>query len=153
MTYTEVRSRTVHAAPESVFTPIRRIGGEAGWYYANWLWRIRGALDRMVGGVGMRGRCDPERLAVGDVLDCWRVEAFEPDRRLRLSLELRQPGRGWLEFVVVPNGAGTKLLLTASYEPGGWPGRLYWRCTSLAHDLLFGGMLREICARSVRSQP
>ena len=98
--------RRIHVAVDAdrAFVPIGRIGGERGWYFATWLWRIRGAVDLLMGGVGMRrGRRDPEAPAVGDALDFWRVEAYEPGRRLRLAAEMRVPGRAWLEFEVVPS--------------------------------------------------
>ena len=144
------RSLTVPAGPDQTFEPIRRIGGSAGWYYADWLWKLRGAMDRLVGGSGMsRGRRSPDQVKVGDIIDCWRVDAFEPNRRLRLALELRQPGRGWLEFDVVGNGAGSTIHLTASYNPQGLLGRLYWAFVSPLHHLIFSGMLRGIAARAV----
>src|SRR5581483_4475353 len=97
----DARSVRVSFPPAAAFAPIRRIGGATGWYFADWLWSLRGWLDLLVGGAGMRrGRPDPERLRVGDTLDCWRVEAFEPDRRLLLTAEMRLPGRAWLEFEV-----------------------------------------------------
>ncbi len=78
-----------------------RIGGQTGWYFTNWLWGLRGLMDLAIGGIGMRrGRPHPERLRVGDTLDCWRVEAVEPGRRLRLAAEMKLPGRAWLEFEV-----------------------------------------------------
>jgi Protein of unknown function (DUF2867) len=90
------RTQRVSALPAAAFAPIRRIGGANGWYFANVLWRMRGFLDLLVGGVGMRrGRRSAETLAVGDTLDFWRVYAFEPDRRLSLVAEMRIPGRAW----------------------------------------------------------
>ncbi|MFM7207314.1 MAG: DUF2867 domain-containing protein, partial [Planctomycetaceae bacterium] len=97
------RHAVVAVAPERAFAAIERIGGANGWYACNWLWTLRGWIDRMLGGPGMsRGRRDPARLSSGDALDCWRVEACEPRRRLRLAAEMKMPGRGWLEFDVVP---------------------------------------------------
>ncbi len=98
-----IDSRTAHVPvpPAVAFRPIRRIGGEVGWYYGNWLWQLRGLLDLLLGGVGLRrGRPHPDQLKVGDTLDCWRVEAIETDRLLRLQAEMKLPGRAWLEFVV-----------------------------------------------------
>ncbi len=144
-------SRTVHVAvpPANAFAPIQRIGGAAGWYACNWLWHIRGALDRMIGGDGFRrGRRDPERLSVGDAVDCWRVEAYEPGRRLRLALEWRIPGKGWLEFEVQPNRSGSIIRQTASYDPSGLAGRLYWYLSYPFHQLIFRKMLGEIAARA-----
>ena len=132
------------------FAPIAEIGGERGWYYATWLWRIRGAIDLMMGGVGMRrGRRDPNALAVGDALDFWRVEAFEPGRRVRLAAEMKVPGRAWLEFEVVPAGGGSVVHQTAVFEPVGLPGLLYWYVLLPVHALIFGGMLRAIARRAL----
>ena len=132
--------------PAAAFAPIRRIGGDNGWYYGNWIWRLRGLADRLLGGVGMhRGRRDPERLAVGDILDCWRVEAYEPDVRLRLAAEMKVPGRAWLQFDVTPREDGTcTVRQTAVFDPSGLWGRFYW------HVLLFKGLLRSIAGRAMR---
>jgi len=133
--------------PEQAFAPIRRIGGARGWYHANWLWRLRGALDLLVGGVGMRrGRRDPERLAVGDALDFWRVERFEPDRRLRLCAEMKLPGRAWLEFEVLEVEGGSRLRQTAEFDPRGLLGLLYWYALLPLHAYVFQGMLDAIAA-------
>ncbi|HEY7786072.1 MAG TPA: DUF2867 domain-containing protein, partial [Pyrinomonadaceae bacterium] len=95
------REVTVQAPPVVAFRPIQLIGGEAGWYGFNWLWQLRGLLDLFVGGIGVRrGRSDPHKVRVGDAIDFWRVEAFEPNHRLRLNAEMRLPGRAWLEFEV-----------------------------------------------------
>jgi len=146
-----VDSRTVHvtANPDSAFAPIRRLGGEGGWYYANWLWRIRGFLDLLVGGVGMRrGRRDPEDVQVGDALDFWRVEAYEPDRRLRLAAEMKLPGRAWLEYEVRPIPDGTEIRQTAVFDPVGLAGLLYWYGIFPLHKLVFQGTLREIARKA-----
>jgi hypothetical protein len=141
------RTATVRVPPAAAFAPIARIGGQRGWYYATWLWRLRGLLDLLVGGVGMRrGRRDPARLQVGDALDWWRVEAVEPNRRLRLSAELRVPGRAWLEFEVEPAGAGATIRQTAIFDPVGLGGLAYWCATYPVHRLIFAGMLRRIAA-------
>ena len=144
-----IDSRTVRVAvpPAVAFAPIRRIGGKTGWYYGNWLWRVRGWLDLLVGGAGMRrGRRDPETLRVGDVVDCWRVEAIEPDRQLKLSAEMKLPGRAWLEFAVEGDGAGATICQTAIYDPVGLWGLAYWYTLYPLHELIFGGMLRGIVA-------
>ncbi len=143
----------VSVSAERAFRPIERIGGRAGWYYGDWLWRLRGALDLLVGGVGMRrGRRDPERLRVGDTLDCWRVEAIEPGRRLRLAAEMKLPGRAWLEFEVNDKGdrlaGGSRIRQTAEYDPIGLLGRAYWYATYPLHKFIFAGMLRAIAARA-----
>jgi hypothetical protein len=148
-----VDSRSAHVAapPERAFAPIRRIGGATGWYSADVLWRLRGALDLLVGGVGLRrGRRDPEALRVGDTLDFWRVEAFEPDRRLRLAAEMRLPGRAWLEFEVVPEAGGARIHQTASFDPAGLLGLAYWYGIHPLHAAVFRGMLRGIAREAER---
>ena len=145
--FQDARSARVDAPPEDAFVPIRRIGGDTGWYYANWLWRVRGWMDLMIGGIGLRrGRRDPDDVRVGDTIDCWRVRTFEPGRRLLLALELIYPGHGFLEFEVVANGSGSIIRQTATYATGGFWGCLYWYSTYPAHNWLFGGMLRGIGA-------
>lgn len=149
-----VDSRTVRlrGSPEEAFRPVRRIGGERGWYHADGLWRLRGFLDLLAGGVGMRrGRPDPERPRVGDPLDFWRVEAYEPSRRLRLRAEMKVPGRAWLEFEVEPRESGSELRQTATFEPLGLGGLLYWYALYPLHRYVFAGMLRAI-AREARVQ-
>jgi len=150
-----VDSRTtgVDAPPAQAFGPIRRIGGAAGWYFGSWLWSVRGHLDRVVGGVGMaRGRRDAEQCVVGDIIDGWTVDACEPDRRLRLSADLRLPGRGWLEFEVMPLDGGRRSTIrqTATFDPHGILGRAYWFAVLPIHALLFRGMLRRIAERAER---
>jgi hypothetical protein len=136
--------------PDRAFVPIARIGGERGWYFGTWLWHIRGALDLLIGGVGMRrGRRDPETPAVGDTLDFWRVEAYEPNRRLRLAAEMKLPGRAWLEFEVVPDASGAVVHQTAVFEPTGLAGLIYWYMLLPAHTVIFGGLLRAIAQRSL----
>jgi uncharacterized protein YbjT (DUF2867 family) len=139
------REVSVPVSVASAFASVRRIGGRTGWYAQNWLWQLRGLLDLLVGGAGMRrGRRDPDRLAVGDPVDCWRVVGFEPDRSLRLAAEMRVPGRAWLEFEVSPDGAGSRIRQTAVFEPSGLAGRAYWYGIYPLHALVFGGMLRGI---------
>lgn len=148
-----VDSRVTHVdvPPPQAFAPVRRIGGATGWYYGTWLWRLRGAIDLLAGGVGLRrGRRDPEVVAPGDVLDFWRVEAFEPDRRLRLQAEMKLPGRAWLEFEVQPDGAGSTIRQTATFDPLGLFGLAYWYGIWPLHRLVFKGMLREIAAAAER---
>jgi uncharacterized protein YbjT (DUF2867 family) len=144
----------VAASPAQTFAPIQRIGGETGWYYANGFWRLRGLLDKLVGGVGLRrGRRDPVRLAVGDTLDFWRVEAFEQDRLLRLGAEMRTPGRIWLQFEVAGDHAGTILCLTAIFDPDGLAGLAYWNALYPIHHVIFEGMLRRIAEAASRATP
>ena len=146
----DARSVDLAVPPAAAFGPIRRIGGANGWYYGDWLWRLRGLVDRLIGGVGLgRGRRDGEHLVVGDTLDCWRVEAYEPDARLRLAAEMKLPGRGWLEFEVTPRaGAGSTVRQTAVFDARGVGGRCYWHVLYPIHVLLFAGLLRAIARRA-----
>ena len=140
------RLRRLPVRPAAAFAPIRRIGGDSGWYGSNWLWRIRGFLDLMVGGPGMRrGRNDPERPVVGGTIDFWRVDAYEPNRRLRLNAEMRLPGRAWLQFEVQPVSSGSEIRQTAEFDPRGFLGLLYWYSLYPLHYLVFERMLIHCC--------
>lgn len=145
---TDVREAHVDQPPERAFGPIVRIGGSTGWYWGDVLWRIRGALDRLVGGIGMRrGRRSPDTLAVDDTVDFWRVEAFEPGRLLRLVAEMKVPGDAWLQFEVESDGgSGSRVRQTAIFLPRGLLGRAYWYALAPVHELVFAGMLRGIVA-------
>lgn len=146
------RTLIVDVSPAAAFAPIRSIGGHAGWYFANPVWQLRGWLDRLFGGVGMsRGRRDSDDCCIGDTIDGWSVEAYEPYRRLRLSADLKLPGRGWLEFEVRPrdDGRASEIRQTATFDPRGLLGRLYWLATVPVHALLFRGLLRNIGRRAV----
>jgi uncharacterized protein YbjT (DUF2867 family) len=147
------RTATVNASPAAAFKPVRRIGGRAGWYYGNWLWKLRGWLDLFVGGVGLRrGRRDPEWPRPGDAVDFWRVEAFEPDRLLRLAAEMKLPGRAWLEFEVTANGQSSTIRQTAIFDPVGLSGLAYWYALYPLHHFIFAGMLRGIVAAATHEQ-
>ncbi len=142
----------VDAPADAAFEPIQRIGGQRGWYGADWLWRVRGFLDLLVGGVGMRrGRRDPVHVRVGDALDFWRVEAFEPERRLRLAAEMRLPGRAWLEFAVSEHEGRSRIRQTAIFDPVGLPGLAYWYALYPLHQLVFSGMLKGIARAAERA--
>jgi uncharacterized protein YbjT (DUF2867 family) len=147
-----IDSRAVHVdcPPASAFSPIRRIGGASGWYAFHSLWRIRGFIDLLAGGVGLRrGRRDPESLLPGDTLDFWRVETIEPDRRLRLYAEMKLPGRAWLEFETEPApGGGTLIRQTAIFDAHGLLGLLYWYGIYPLHAHVFRGMLHAIAKRA-----
>jgi hypothetical protein len=139
------RAVWVHRTPERAFQPIAQIGGAAGWYWGNRLWRLRGLLDLAVGGPGLRrGRSNPTAPRVGETLDFWRVEAFEPGHLLRLAAEMRLPGRAWLQFEVTPENGGSLIRQTALFDPVGIGGLLYWYALWGLHQLLFAGMLRRI---------
>ena len=150
----DVRSMIVPVDPATAFAPIRRLGGARGWYYGNTLWRLRGLLDLLVGGVGLRrGRRNPEDLRVGDALDFWRVEAYEPDRRLRLLAEMKLPGRAWLEFEVHSVPGGSEITQTAIFDPVGLFGLMYWYGIFPLHGRIFSGMLAGIAQRAVIASP
>ena len=129
--------------PEAVLRNIWRIGGEQGWYYGNWLWRIRGFIDKLTGGVGLRrGRTHPDRIYPGDSLDFWRVLlADKKGKRLLLFAEMRLPGEAWLEFRIDKDSV---LHQTATFRPKGLRGRLYWYSIVPFHYFIFGGMIRNI---------
>jgi uncharacterized protein YbjT (DUF2867 family) len=142
-----VDSRTAYVSvpPALAFAPIQRIGGGNGWYFANFLWQIRGFLDLLAGGVGLRrGRRDPHALAAGDALDFWRVESVEPDRKLNLVAEMKVPGRAWLQFEVEPTDHGSMIRQTAIFDPAGLFGLLYWYALYPIHYCIFKGMLHQI---------
>jgi hypothetical protein len=147
------RAAWVRVEPEVAFRPIARIGGSTGWYYGNRLWRLRGLLDLAFGGPGLRrGRRDPERVSPGDTLDVWRVEAFEPDRLLRLAADMRLPGRAWLQFEVSAENGGSTIRQTALFDPVGVGGLLYWYGLWPVHRLVFAGMLRRIVEEAGRAR-
>ncbi|QEG24661.1 SDR family oxidoreductase [Mariniblastus fucicola] len=144
------RCREVPLTAAEAFAPIRRIGGSTGWYYGDWLWKIRGFMDLLVGGVGVRrGRRDPENVRSGDTLDFWRVEEVVPDKLLRLAAEMRVPGRAWLEFEVTEEEGKTTVRQTAIFDPVGLFGILYWYSLFPLHEFVFRGMLRNICKAAV----
>jgi hypothetical protein len=121
------------------------IGGHRGWYYGNWLWKVRGFIDLTFGGVGVRrGRSKDDFINVGDTIDWWRVEAYEPDKRLRLIAEMKVPGRAWLEFEVVKVTNGCVITQTAIFDPVGIAGIVYWYSLYPLHQLVFSGMLNKI---------
>ena len=143
------RTRDVPVAPAQAFGPVRRIGGRTGWYYADTLWRLRGFVDLLAGGVGLRrGRGDPSTPTVGSALDFWRVEAYEPDRLLRLRAEMRLPGRAWLQFEVEGDERGSRIRQTAIFDPAGLAGLLYWFALLPLHRLVFAGTLAGIAQQA-----
>lgn len=143
------RDLFVSVTPSAAFAPIQRIGGKNGWYYANFLWRLRGYLDLLFGGIGIRrGRRDSIHLNVGDTVDWWRVEAFEQDKLLRLRAEMKVPGRAWLQYEVEPYQDGSIIHQTAIFDPLGLWGRLYWYSLSPIHHFIFSGMLKNIAKRA-----
>jgi hypothetical protein len=140
------RCETVQASPEKVFQVIADLGGTNGWLYANWLWTLRGRLDRLVGGPGMRRRRGS--LRVEDVVDFYRVESIEKNQLLRLYSELRAPGEGWMEWRVESVDGVTKLSQTGFFSPRGFLGFAYWYGLNLFHRMVFRGLIKAIARRS-----
>lgn len=142
----ERRQTQVKATASQVFHAFTRLGGEQGWLYFDWAWRVRGAIDRLFGGVGLRrGRRDPEEVRVGDALDFWRVEVVVPDELLCLRAEMKVPGGAWLQFEAHPLENGdTRLLQTAFFTPKGLMGVLYWYVLYPIHSVIFSGLIREL---------
>jgi Protein of unknown function (DUF2867) len=148
-----VDSRTIQVSvpPALAFAPIQRIGGANGWYFANFLWQVRGFFDLLCGGVGLRrGRRDPRAVTAGDALDFWRVESFEANRRLNLVAEMKVPGRAWLQFEVEPTTRGSLIRQTAIFDPAGLAGLFYWYTLYPIHSWIFKGMLHGIAAIAER---
>ena len=138
--------RTTDASIKSLWAAIEEIGGENGWYGADFLWYLRGVLDRMIGGVGLRrGRRDPVHLRVGDSLDFWRVESLVPEQSLKLYAEMILPGKAWLEFRIskLANGQ-SEVVQEASFSPRGLGGQLYWYAVLPFHTLVFPTMIRNL---------
>lgn len=139
--YKDQRKRKVENHKQCI-EKIWSIGGENGWYYANWLWRMRGYLDKFVGGVGLRrGRTNQKEIWVGDALDFWRVIYSNKDEsRLLLFAEMKLPGEAWLEFKITNN----ELTQTATFRPLGLAGRLYWYSVYPFHGIIFNGLIKRL---------
>jgi uncharacterized protein YbjT (DUF2867 family) len=149
--YLDERSTAVRAAPDVVWSVVRVIGGAVGWYSWPLAWRVRGWIDRLGGGPGLRrGRRDAVDLRVGDAVDFWRVESLVPGSLLRLRAEMRLPGRAWLEFSIEGAAGGARLHQRAVFYPRGLLGRLYWWAVLPFHGVVFGGMLRNIARAAER---
>jgi len=146
----ERRQQIVPASPAIVFKMISRLGGQTGWLYWNWAWHLRGWMDRLVGGVGLRrGRRDPETVRIGDAIDFWRVESVEADKRLLLRAEMKLPGRSWLQFETHSHvGEQTRLVQTAFFAPKGLFGLASWYRLYPIHRLVFAGMFRNLAQRA-----
>ncbi len=147
--YRAAYSRLTDRSASALFGAIIRIGGREGWFNANWMWRLRGAFDRAIFGVGTaRGRRSARRLRIGDAIDFWRVEDLQPDRRLLLRAEMRMPGRAWLEFDIREENGQRRLGITAHYATKSLFGVLYWRFFQPFHGYIFKHLLRQIEERS-----
>ena len=146
----ERRVRNINAQPSEVYQAFTTLGGDSGWLYLNFLWHLRGWLDRVIGGPGYRrGRPQRGALRVGDALDFWRVEAVEPDHLLRLRGEMKLPGRAWLQFETEPaENGGSQLVQTAFFAPKGLFGYLYWYSIYFLHKRIFDGMVDKLMLRS-----
>lgn len=152
---TDRREVDVSAPSDKLFEVVQTIGGENGWYSATWLWQIRGLLDELLGGVGLRrGRVDSKNIAVGDTLDFWRVEEYDPGKRLLLRAEMKVPGKAWLEFAVLSQSdEQSRLIQTARFYPRGLLGILYWYGVYPVHVWVFRRMARAIGARALKHLP
>lgn len=146
--------RVVHvgAPAAALYRAFAELGGERGWLAWGWAWRLRGALDKLVGGPGLRrGRRDPAELATGEAVDFWRVEEVEPPRLLRLRAEMRLPGRAWLEWRAEPTAGGSRLRQTALFAPRGLGGALYWHALYPVHRIIFNRLARAIASEAERA--
>ncbi len=149
----ERRTLEIEATASDAYRVFTGLGGQQGWLYANWAWRLRGILDRIIGGVGFRrGRRDPKELRTGDALDFWRVEQLEPYRKMLLRAEMKVPGRAWLQFEASPLEQGkTCLQQTAYFAPKGLGGLVYWYALYPFHARIFSGLIRGV--GQLASQP
>lgn len=147
--FKDIRTRKVNNIDRAIHK-IWSIGGHTGWYYGNWLWIVRGVLDKMAGGVGLRrGRKSPTEISSGDSLDFWRVLlADKKEKRLLLYAEMKLPGEAWLEFKIINN----ILHQTATFRPLGLWGRLYWYSVLPFHGFIFKGMINNIAAADLSTR-
>jgi Protein of unknown function (DUF2867) len=143
--FKDEKSRTISGNAPQVLERIWGIGGEQGWYYGNFLWKVRGLLDKMAGGVGLRrGRTNPSQLSPGDALDFWRVLVADRENgRLLLFAEMKLPGEAWLEFKLTPKHQAWLLTQTATFRPRGVWGRVYWYAVLPFHFFIFNGMINN----------
>jgi hypothetical protein len=144
--FTDKREKLITTSPEKVLNNIWSIGGERGWYYGDWLWSLRGFLDKVLGGVGLRrGRTNQNDIHIGDTLDFWRVLAADkPNKRLLLYAEMKLPGEAWLEFKITEKDNKSYLQQTATFRPKGLLGRIYWYSVLPFHFFVFDGMAENV---------
>jgi uncharacterized protein YbjT (DUF2867 family) len=148
-TYTATHSLVSDKSAAALFKSVSRVGGKSGWFHNNWMWRMRGAVDRVLAGVGTaRGRRSQSSLTVDDVVDFWRVEDIQPDRRLLLRAEMILPGRAWLEFTIKEENGQRRLAVTASFQTRSRFGRLYWYAFLPFHHSIFQGLIEQIEKRA-----
>jgi uncharacterized protein YbjT (DUF2867 family) len=147
--YSSAHSLLTEKDVASLFRSVCRIGGKEGWFHGNWLWRLRGAIDRLLLGVGTsRGRRSSSSLRIGDVIDFWRVEDLRQDTMLLLRAEMKLPGKAWLQFKIDRQGDNNCLIVNAYYQPKGIFGKLYWYIFLPFHFFIFQNLIRQIEARS-----
>ena len=145
----ETRALKTTASCEQVYRVFSKAGGENGWFAWNWAWKLRGFLDRLIGGPGIRrGRRDPEQMLPGEAIDFWRVEEVIPNKLIRLRAEMKVPGRAWLEWRVTQDSEGSSLTQTAFFNPNGISGRLYWILLYPIHGWIFSDMIKTIVHRA-----
>jgi uncharacterized protein YbjT (DUF2867 family) len=146
----EQRQKVIAVPPEAVFRAYTGLGGERGWLYMDWAWVIRGWLDKLVGGVGLRrGRRHPDEIWAGESLDFWRVEALDPNRLMRLRAEMKVPGDAWLQFESLPQEDGKTLLRVIAYfDVHGMTGLLYWYAMFPFHKFIFDGLTNRLASRA-----
>ncbi len=150
--FEDIRHAVIDGTPEEIWPSIQAIGGEVGYYYGNWLWRIRGAIDRLIGGAGLiRGRRSSHELYTGDAVDFWRVLNIKPPGLLSLVAEMKLPGKAILSFQLYQLDSGqSELVQTARFLPKGLWGLLYWYTVSPAHHFVFNGMIKGIARAAGR---
>ena len=151
-TYIERRRRWIPATTEASFETLSRLGGKHGWYWGDWLWKLRGVMDRLVGGPGLRRKQTPEGPPVpGGMLDFWTVERFIEGERMTLRADMKLPGSAWLDFRVSEEGEGTEMEQTVVFACRGLIGELYWRVVQPIHAMVFDHMLAGMAQATVRS--
>lgn len=145
------------ATSATVWAAVSALGVECGYYAANWLWRLRGIMDRLIGGPGLRrGRRSSGELRLGDALDFWRVTLIDPPRRLELTAEMKLPGVATLSFDIDPApspGTGTRPVMTVRFCPRGLLGIAYWYSVLLLHGIVFRGMLNGLAHAAEGTAP
>jgi len=150
--FVEGRQVKIRVQAEVAYRVLTGLGGKKGWLYLNWLWKLRGFLDKLVGGPGLRGRREAGALVEGDILDFYRVELLEPGSRMRLKAELRAPGLGWMEWrIQIRDESEVMLTQIATFIPRGLPGFLYWYILLPVHRLVFMGLIRAIVDQAIEN--
>jgi hypothetical protein len=141
----DLRQVVVNAPAEQIFAVVESLGGKGGWLYSNFLWQVRGFIDLLLGGVGMKRGRSGKTLRVGDHVDFWRIEKVMPGESLLLRAEMKLPGRAWLQFALLPAASlGTLLRCCAWFEPRGIAGEIYWWLLYPIHVLIFHGLVKAI---------